>query len=120
MLPGPLLFLDVVIHLVPLPLSSGMATQPLLAELQGPLILRNLQQFNASFFISRVAGDFSNNFSDVLGFFGVSAFQSALVVFVTGGFGDFVAFVGAGDELMSYSHFWVVFGDCFRGENNLK
>merc|ERR1719428_781404 len=105
MLPGPLLFLNMVIHFVSLPLSSGVATQPLLAEFQGPLILRNLQQFNASFFISRVAGNFSDNFSDVLGFFGVSAFQSALVVFVTSGFGDFMAFVWAGDELMSYSHF---------------
>merc|ERR1712047_218133 len=108
LLSSPLLFLNMSLHLLPLPLSSSMSTQPLLTKLQSPLICRNFQQLNAPFLITSVADDFSNNFPDVHGLFSDAATFSGLVVFVAIEFVDFVAFVFADDERVGDGHGWIL------------
>lgn len=48
-------------HLISLPLGSNMGSQPLLAELESPLVLGNPQQFHTSLLVWRKSRDFPDN-----------------------------------------------------------
>ena len=81
-----------VAHLLALPLSTNVRTNPFLQEFETPLVLGNTQQLHSTFLIRRKAGDFSNQVTNELVVVGLLAFvvrglplyfiESGLVTFV--------------------------------------
>jgi len=88
-----LLGLDDVLHLLSLSLGGNVATQSLLAELQGTLVLGNSEQLNTSSLVGSVADDLSNDIVNESGLLGFHALVSALSALVSTELGDLVALV---------------------------
>merc|ERR1719188_1508759 len=107
---GLLLLLDVGGYLLPLPLGGGVGAEPLLAELQGALVLGDLEQLNAPLLVAGVADDLADDLPDVHGLLGDAAAGPRVVILVAGQLADLVAFVGAGAELVGDGHFGLTDG----------
>ena len=63
-----------IAHLLTLPLSSDVGSNPFLQELEAPFVFGNTQQLHGAFFIRREPGDFPDQITDKLVVRGLFAF----------------------------------------------
>lgn len=84
-----LCFLDNVLHLFQLSLSSGVSTQSLLGELSGSLLTRVSDQLNDSSFVWRQTSDLTDQLSNKVS----SLADSDSLLWSNGLWGDLVSLV---------------------------
>ena len=107
MLLSTLLSLDHISHLLSFSFSSFVGAESLFAEFKSTFVFGNSEKLQASLFIRSKAHHFADDgFAKGL-VFGNGATFAGLTVFVSIELGDFVAFVGAGDEGVGESHYFL-------------
>merc|ERR1719326_2404913 len=92
-----------IAHLLTLPLGSDVGSDPLLQELEAPLVFGNTQQLHSAFFIRREPCDLPNQVANKLVMVGLLAFAVCrlLFYFIESGL---VSLVETGANLVFRSH----------------